>query len=119
MTDQELNEIIGVYERMAAGAEPGAMGSYSWPRGHVIFRDIRDGLLELRNWRLLRPLVQQLCGELAGGADPDLSLDDLVGMGLVLKVPFDPAVHQDPHEVGFEAGDDHYVIAPAVEALLK
>lgn len=120
MTDAELGEVLGAFRRVVD--EKGAGGMSGWPKDHPVWALMVTALTELRNWRTLDGLLRELVGECEGGDtmhDPHLEESDFERLGVLQKVPFDPAVHKDTHDFGPEPGDDHWVMTPAVAALFE
>lgn len=74
---------------------------------------------ELRDWRTLLPLLEEVFGDVRpGGGDPFMEVKAALDHGVVLSVAFDPSVHGVDEEYGLEAGDETYVLSDALERLL-
>lgn len=74
---------------------------------------------ELRDWRTLLPLLEEVFGDVRpGGGDPFMDVKTALDHGVVLSVAFDPAVHGADEEFGLEAGDETYVLSDVLKRLL-
>lgn len=115
MTDIELQNALEMFRAVERGE-----GSFQVDGTSALAAKMVEGLEELRNWRATG-LVEKLLGGYRGGAvseNPYIDEDDLIGLGLLARTTYDPAVHSDPNDYGVEAGDDHVVLTPVSAALL-